>query len=100
MHETMYYTIGKTASDAEMPIEATTDTMAIEFSQNNINPNVRIEVPATITYTSPVVLVANTSPVRQSSGYWLNSKGKLSELIFIQGAGQSSSDATKLFYQP
>lgn len=70
------------------------------FNDPNINPNVRIEVPATITYTSPVVLVANTSPVRQSSGYWLNSKGKLSELIFIQGAGQSSSDATKLFYQP
>ena len=42
MHETMYYTIGKTASDAEMPIEATTDTMAIEFSQNNINPNVSV----------------------------------------------------------
>ena len=42
MHETMYYVIGKTASEAEMPIEATTDTMAIEFSQNNINPNVSV----------------------------------------------------------
>ena len=42
MHETMYYTIGKTASEAEIPIEATTDTMAIEFSENNINPTVSV----------------------------------------------------------
>lgn len=42
MHETMYHVIGKTASEAEMPIEATTDTMAIEFAQNNINPTVSV----------------------------------------------------------
>jgi hypothetical protein len=42
MHETMYYVIGKTASESEMPIEATTDTMAIEFAQNNINPTVSV----------------------------------------------------------
>jgi hypothetical protein len=42
MHETMYHVIGKTASESEMPIEATTDTMAIEFAQNNINPTVSV----------------------------------------------------------
>ena len=42
MHETMYHIIGKTASEAEMPIEATTDTMAIEFAKSNINPTVSV----------------------------------------------------------
>ena len=42
MHETMYHVIGKTASESEMPIEATTDTMAIEFAKSNINPTVSV----------------------------------------------------------
>lgn len=42
MHDTMHYVIGKTSSDAEMPIEATTDTMAIEFSEKSINPTVSV----------------------------------------------------------
>lgn len=42
MHDTMYYVIGNVTSDSEMPVEATTDTMAIEFGGKNINPNVSV----------------------------------------------------------
>jgi len=42
MHDTMYHVIGKVSHESEMPIEATTDTMAIEFAGKNINPNVTV----------------------------------------------------------
>ena len=38
--------------------------------------------------------------LRESEGYWLNNKGKLSELVYVQGAALNAPDPSKLFYQP
>jgi hypothetical protein len=77
-----------------------TKRFVFTYTDANINPAVSTEVTAKLNYISPAVLKANTSPLRQSSGYWLNNKGKISDLIYIQGASRTSSDSTKLFYQP
>jgi hypothetical protein len=42
MHETMHYVIGKTMHEADIPIEATTDTMAIEFESKKTEPSIGI----------------------------------------------------------
>jgi len=42
MHDTMHYVIGKTMHGADIPIEATTDTMAIEFESKKTEPSIGI----------------------------------------------------------
>jgi hypothetical protein len=70
------------------------------YSDPNINPAVSIQVTATVRYTEPANLFANIGIVKESAGYWLNSKGKLSELIYVHGPAVNSIDRSKLFYQP
>lgn len=70
------------------------------YSDPNINPAVSIHVNATVRYTEPANLFANIGIVKDSEGYWLNSKGKLSELIYVHGPAVNSIDRSKLFYQP
>jgi len=66
----------------------------------NIASNVSTEVVSSLRYTQVANLFANVDILRESEGYWLNSRGKLSELIYIQGAALNSPDPYKLFYQP
>jgi hypothetical protein len=70
------------------------------FYDPNINPAVEIEVTANIRYTQPANLFANINIIKESAGYWLNNKGKLSELVYVQGPAVNSIDRSKIFYQP
>jgi hypothetical protein len=71
-----------------------------DYRDSNINHNVRFTVGARIKYTQPANLYANIGIVRESAGYWLNSKGKLSELVYVHGPAVNSIDRSKIFYQP
>jgi hypothetical protein len=66
----------------------------------NVESNVEVELVSTLQYTQVAQLRANVGIVKESAGYWLNSKGKLSELIYVQGPALNSIDRSKLFYQP
>jgi hypothetical protein len=70
------------------------------FYDPNINPAVQIEVNANIRYTQPANLFANVNIIKESAGYWLNNKGKLSELVYVHGPALNSIDRSKIFYQP
>ena len=70
------------------------------YSDANIEPSTEIELDATIKYTQPANLFANIGIVKESTGYWLNSKGKLSELVYVHGPAVNSIDRNKIFYQP
>lgn len=70
------------------------------FYDPNINPAVQIEVEANIRYTQYANLFANVNIIKESAGYWLNNKGKLSELVYVQGPALNSIDRSKIFYQP
>jgi hypothetical protein len=54
---------------------------------------------ANLKYTRTANLFSNIGAVQESEGYWLNNKGKLSELIYIQGPAVDSVDKSKIFYQ-
>jgi hypothetical protein len=71
-----------------------------DYSTPEINPSIEIELKANIRYTQPANLFANINILKESEGYWLNNKGKLSELIYVQGPAINSTDPTKIFYQP
>jgi hypothetical protein len=66
----------------------------------NIASNVSVELVSRLKHITPANLFANVGILKESSGYWLNSKGKLSELVYVQGPAVNSIDRTKLFYQP
>jgi hypothetical protein len=66
----------------------------------NIASNVSTEVVSSLRYTQVANLFANVDILLESEGYWLNSKGKLSELIYVQGPALNAPDPSKLFYQP
>jgi hypothetical protein len=66
----------------------------------NIASNVSTEVVSSLRYTQVANLFANVGILRESDGYWVNSKGKLSELVYVQGAALNAPDPSKLFYQP
>ena len=70
------------------------------YSDPEINPATQIELNANIKYTLPANLFADITILKESDGYWLNNKGKLSELIYIHGPAINSTDPTKIFYQP
>jgi hypothetical protein len=71
-----------------------------DYSDPNINPAIEIETGAVINYTEPANLFADVNIIRESSGYWLNSRGKLSELVYVHGPAVNSIDRSKIFYQP
>jgi hypothetical protein len=66
----------------------------------NINSNVNIELVSRLKHIMPANLFANVGVLKESSGYWLNNKGKLSELVYVQGPALNSVDRSKIFYQP
>ena len=71
-----------------------------DYTFPNIASNVSIEVVSSLRYTQVANLFANVDILRESEGYWLNNKGKLSELVYVQGAALNAPDPSKLFYQP
>ena len=73
---------------------------SFDYVLPNIASNVSYEVVSSLKYTLPANLFANVEILRESDGYWINSKGKLSELIYVQGPALNEPDETKLFYQP
>jgi hypothetical protein len=55
---------------------------------------------ANLKYTRTANLYSNVGAVLESDGYWLNNRGKLSELIYVQGPAADSTNKSKIFYQP
>jgi hypothetical protein len=56
-------------------------------------------ISANLKYTRTAALHSNVGAVRESEGYWLTNRGKLSELIYIQGPAVDTPDKSKIFYQ-
>ncbi len=56
-------------------------------------------ITANLKYTRTANLFSNIGAVRESEGYWLNNRGKLSELIYVQGPAVDSPNKSKIFYQ-
>lgn len=77
-----------------------TKRFSFEYSSPNIDANVSTELVSSLRYTVPANLFANVGIVRQTEGHWVNSKGKLSELVYVQGPALNSIDRSKIFYQP
>jgi hypothetical protein len=89
-------------SEKELSVKYVLDSkrFTFDYSAPEINPSIEIELKANIRYTQPANLFANINILKESTGYWLNNKGKLSELVYIHGPAVNSIDRSKLFYQP
>lgn len=88
--------------EREITVSSVLDSKRFLFNYylSNIQSNVETELVSTLKYTQSAELFANVGIVKESAGYWLNSKGKLSELIYVQGPAVDSEDRTKILYQP
>ena len=84
---------------AENVITVTTilDDTRFRFTMTGLNTTT---ISANLKYTRTANLFSNIGAVRESEGYWLNNRGKLSELIYIQGPAVDSPNKSKIFYQP
>lgn len=83
---------------AENVISVTTilDDKRFRFTMTGSQPTA---ISANLKYTRTANLYSNVGAVRESEGYWLNNRGKLSELIYIHGPAVDSPDKSKIFYQ-
>jgi len=73
------------------------DDTRFRFTMTGLNPTA---ISANLKYTRAANLFSNIGAVRESEGYWLNNRGKLSELIYVQGPAADSTNKSKIFYQP
>jgi hypothetical protein len=98
----IYFPLVANVEEKQFTVRSVLDSKRFLFgySDANINDASAITLNATIKYKEPANLFANINIVKESAGYWLNSKGKLSELNYIHGPAVNSLDRTKLFYQP
>jgi hypothetical protein len=55
---------------------------------------------ANLKYTEKSVLSANIGVVKESKGYWLTSKGKISDVIHLHGPAENSTTPGLIYYQP
>ena len=83
---------------AENVITVTTilDDTRFRFTMTGLDPTA---ITANLKYTRTANLFSNIGAVRESEGYWLNNRGKLSELIYVQGPAVDSPNKSKIFYQ-
>jgi len=98
----IYFPLVANVEEKQFTVRSVLDSKRFLFSYSdaNINDASAVTLNATIKYKEPANLFANINIVKESAGYWLNSKGKLSELNYIHGPAVNSLDRTKLFYQP
>ena len=84
---------------AENVITVTTvlDSTRFRFTLVGLSPT---SLSANLKYTRAANLYSNVGAVLESDGYWLNNRGKLSELIYVQGPAVDSPNKSKIFYQP
>ena len=64
---------------------------------NNLNDT---RLNANLKYTEKTVLSANIGVVKESVGYWLNSKGKISDVVHLHGPAENSTTPGLIYYQP
>lgn len=83
---------------SENVISVTTilDDKRFRFTMTGSQPTT---ISANLKYTRTANLYSNVGAVKESEGYWLNNRGKLSELIYIQGPAVDAPDKSKIFYQ-
>ena len=53
---------------------------------------------ANLVYTTPAVLSASIGVLKESQGYWLNNRGKLSDTIYLHGPTENNQNS--IYYQP
>jgi hypothetical protein len=84
---------------AENVVTVTTvlDSSRFRFNMIGLSPT---SLSANLKYTQAANLYSNVGAVLESDGYWLNNRGKLSELIYVQGPALDSTNKSKIFYQP
>jgi len=63
----------------------------------NLN-NTRLK--ANLKYTEKTVLSANVGVVKESKGYWLNSRGKISDVTHLHGPAENNTTPGLIYYQP
>ena len=80
--------------------EISVSTVLDEYRFRFVTSNANTSVQANLIYTSNAILESNLGVLRESSGYWLNSQGKLSELVYIEGPAVDAPDPSKIYYQP
>ena len=98
----IYFSSLPNISEKELTVTYVLDSKRFTFNYSTpeINPSTQVELVANVRYTQPANLFADINIEKESAGYWLNNKGKLSELVYIHGPSLNSTDRSKLFYQP
>jgi len=65
----------------------------------NINLN-NTKLNANLKYIEKTILSANVGVVKESKGYWLNSRGKISDVIRLHGPAENNTIPGLIYYQP
>jgi hypothetical protein len=55
---------------------------------------------ANLKYIEKTILSANVGVVKESKGYWLNSRGKISDVIHLHGPAENNTIPGLIYYQP
>jgi hypothetical protein len=85
-------------NNSQNTITVTTVLDENRFRFNILNPQATT-LFANLSYSQTANLASNIGILRESEGYWLTNRGKLSELIYIQGPAPDSPDPNKIYYQ-
>ena len=83
-------------SENEISVTTILDDKRFRFTMPGLQTTT---ISANLKYTRNATLHSNVGAVKESEGYWLNNRGKLSELIYIQGPAVDAPDKSKIFYQ-
>lgn len=88
-------------NNAENIINVTTvlDTKRFRFDLSGTTVS-DTNLSANLKYTAKATILPTLGIVKESVGYWLTNRGKISELNYIQGPAVNSSDPNKIYYQP
>jgi hypothetical protein len=74
------------------------DTNTFRFMPSAGSANTRINTK--LKYTKRANIQSVTGIIFESEGNWVDNSGKLSELVYIQGASLNNTDSSKIYYQP
>jgi len=93
-----YGNVNSYLNNSQNAITVTTVLDDNRFRFNILNPQATT-LFANLTYSQTANLNCNIGILRESEGYWLTNRGKLSELIYIQGPAPDAPDPSKIYYQ-